>query len=216
MDFVQGLDPSKLSLALTALSFFLSPFASPPYNLPVMLFGTLVQQQEAGVGQALHIVSHCTQLSLDLASTLAVHRSVVAAICLVRDAIPYTALLGASIPFDIIWMIGNSQNGFIRFLSLLLVLLKLPAFISFGLALRQRGGGLGFGSLNIRGNDLGGATVWDSMPGGFGSVGNNGYQNFDDERPAQYSRPTAPAPAAAQTTPPPQAAQPAAQPYQTV
>ncbi|CAK5280229.1 unnamed protein product [Mycena citricolor] len=183
MDFVQGLDPSKLSLALTALSFFLSPFASPPYNLPVMLFGTLVQQQEAGVGQALHI---------------------------------FTALLGASIPFDIIWMIGNSQNGFIRFLSLLLVLLKLPAFISFGLALRQRGGGLGFGSLNIRGNDLGGATVWDSMPGGFGSVGNNGYQNFDDERPAQYSRPTAPAPAAAQTTPPPQAAQPAAQPYQTV
>ncbi|TRM66325.1 hypothetical protein BD626DRAFT_566939 [Schizophyllum amplum] len=44
MDFVQGLDPSKLVLAETALSFLLSPFAAPPYNLVIFLFGTYAQE----------------------------------------------------------------------------------------------------------------------------------------------------------------------------
>ncbi|KAJ7487606.1 hypothetical protein B0H11DRAFT_1664055, partial [Mycena galericulata] len=121
----KGLDPSKLTLGLTALSFIISPFASPPYNLPILLFGTLAQQQENSDGQALQTV----------------------------------CLLGVSVVFDIIWMImpEHDQSGFIRFLTLLLVLLKIPTFIAFGLALRQRGGsfsGLG----GIRGGDLGGAT----------------------------------------------------------
>ncbi|KAH8997308.1 hypothetical protein EDB92DRAFT_2112052 [Lactarius akahatsu] len=38
-DFVQGLDASKLILAEAALSFVVSPFSSPAYNLPVFLFG---------------------------------------------------------------------------------------------------------------------------------------------------------------------------------
>ncbi|KAJ7932392.1 hypothetical protein B0H13DRAFT_1955233 [Mycena leptocephala] len=156
MDFVQNLDPSKLTLGLTALSFVISPFAAPVYNLPILLFGHLAQTQEQD-GQALQI---------------------------------FTGLLGGSAIFDVIWMASNEQNGFIRFLTILLLILKMPTFVAFGLALRQRGGQLG--GLGIRSNDLSGATVWDSMPGGFGSGGNNGYQNLDEERPAQYSRPAPP------------------------
>ncbi|KAJ6575122.1 hypothetical protein B0H19DRAFT_1127248 [Mycena capillaripes] len=122
MEFVQGLDPSKLTLGLTALSFIISPFTAPPYNLPIMLFGTLVvQQQENSDGQALQT---------------------------------FAGLLGASVVFDIIWMIKNEQNGFIKVLTLLLLLLKIPAFVSFGLALRQRGGQFS----GLRSSDLNGAT----------------------------------------------------------
>ncbi|KAJ7293584.1 hypothetical protein C8J57DRAFT_1211068 [Mycena rebaudengoi] len=180
MDFVQGLDPGKLILGLTSLSFIISPFSAPPYNFPLFLFGLLAQQQESSDGQALQI---------------------------------FTAMLGASGVLDIIWMLmkDHEQHGFIRFLTILLLFLKFPTFVAFGLALRQRG------AIQFSGRDLGGATVWDSMPGGFG-VGNNGYQNVDEERPAQYARP-APPPAmpAAQPAQPP-AQQPAAAPgsYQTV
>ncbi|KAJ6509543.1 hypothetical protein C8R47DRAFT_1208697 [Mycena vitilis] len=155
MDFVQNLDPSKLTVGLTALSFIISPFAAPPYNLPILLFGILAQQQESPDGQALQI---------------------------------FTGLLGGSAVFDVIWMMRNDQDGFIKLLTVLLLLLKLPTFVAFSLALRQRGGQ--FSGLGIRGGDLSGATVWDSMPGGLG--GNSGYQNLDEERPAQYSRPAPP------------------------
>ncbi|KAH9081663.1 hypothetical protein EDB83DRAFT_2512519 [Lactarius deliciosus] len=37
-DFVQGLDASKLILAEAALSFVVSPFSAPAYNLPIFLF----------------------------------------------------------------------------------------------------------------------------------------------------------------------------------
>jgi len=39
MDFIQNLDPNKLLVAETALSFFLSIFDSPSYNFPLFLFG---------------------------------------------------------------------------------------------------------------------------------------------------------------------------------
>ncbi|KAH9065754.1 hypothetical protein EDB87DRAFT_1593000 [Lactarius vividus] len=42
-DFVQGLDASKLILAEAALSFVVSPFSAPAYNLPIFLFGLYVQ-----------------------------------------------------------------------------------------------------------------------------------------------------------------------------
>ncbi|KAF7306932.1 hypothetical protein MIND_00485800 [Mycena indigotica] len=180
MDYVQNLDPSKLLLGLTALSFVTSPFQAPPYNLPIMLFGSLAQQQDANMN------------SDNQASQT------------------FAGLLGGSIVFDIIWMTSNSQNVFIRLLTVLQLLLKVPTFFAFGLALRQRGGQ--FSGLNIRGGDLGGATVWDSMPGSFGAVG-NGYQNLDEERPprAAPSMPTAhPAP------PPSQPPAATTAPYQTV
>ncbi|KAJ7783794.1 hypothetical protein DFH07DRAFT_948796 [Mycena maculata] len=182
MDFIQTLDPSKLILGLTALSFIISPFAAPPYNLPILLFGILAQQQENSDGQALHI---------------------------------FTGLLGVSVFFDIIWMVQNGQNSFIRVITVLLLLLKVPTFITFGLSLRQRGSrftGLG----GIRSSDLGGATVWDSMPGGFGSSGNGGYQNVDEERPAaQYLKPTPP-PASTPVAQPAAQAPAAPGAYQTV
>ncbi|KAH7883593.1 hypothetical protein F5I97DRAFT_1544711 [Phlebopus sp. FC_14] len=43
-DFVQGLDSGKLVLVGTVLSFAISPFSSPGYNLPIFLFGTFVQE----------------------------------------------------------------------------------------------------------------------------------------------------------------------------
>jgi hypothetical protein len=47
-DFIQGLDASKLILAEAALSFVVSPFSAPAYNLPIFLFGLYVQgSQEA-------------------------------------------------------------------------------------------------------------------------------------------------------------------------
>ncbi|KAF9785856.1 hypothetical protein BJ322DRAFT_745950 [Thelephora terrestris] len=43
-DFVQALDHSKLVFFGTVLSAIVSPFSSPTYNLPIYLFGTLVQE----------------------------------------------------------------------------------------------------------------------------------------------------------------------------
>ncbi|KAF9453811.1 hypothetical protein P691DRAFT_812423 [Macrolepiota fuliginosa MF-IS2] len=149
MDFVQGLDSSKLVLGGVALSFLISLFSSPPYNLPIFLFGTYVQEQ-----------SEATQ-SLQT----------------------FAGLLGISAIFDVIWMMRNDQSGFIKFLTVILTLLKIPTFFAFLLVMRQRGtqfGGLRAGE---------GATVW-SMPGGFTSSGREGYQNVDDESFNHQPRPT--------------------------
>jgi len=43
-DFIQALDPAKLVLVETALSFISSPFSGPSYNLPIFLFGTYAQE----------------------------------------------------------------------------------------------------------------------------------------------------------------------------
>jgi hypothetical protein len=74
MDFIQGLDPSRLVLAETVyiflpdiiawgscsiaqvLSFLISPFTSPPYNLAIFLFGVYAQENTEGV-QALQTVN---------------------------------------------------------------------------------------------------------------------------------------------------------------
>lgn len=154
MDFIQSLDPSKLVLAGMTLSFVTSPFAAPPYNLAIFLFGIYVSESsEAFIGlQAL------------------------------------TALLGASTIADFIWMLKNSQNGFIKFLTVLLLILKIPTFLAFGNLLRERRTQHGFGSLNIPGGDVSGPTIW-SMPGGFTSGGRDGYQSVGDEPAAQPAAP---------------------------
>jgi len=43
-DFLQALDPSKLVLAETFLSFITAPFSAPTYNLPIFLFGLYAQE----------------------------------------------------------------------------------------------------------------------------------------------------------------------------
>jgi len=168
MDFVQSLDPSKLVLAGTALSFLLSIAATPPYNLPLFLFGCYAQE-----------ATEATQ-SLQI----------------------FTGLLGVSSVFDIVWMIKNEQNGFFKFLTVCLLLLKVPTLLAFANALRQRGGQFGgLGSAN-----LGGPTVW-SMPGGFTSGGREGYQTVDDDAFVRNIRPGPPVP---QKAAPPPADLPAA------
>ncbi|KAF8973931.1 hypothetical protein BDZ97DRAFT_2069970 [Flammula alnicola] len=155
MDFVQTLDPSKLVLAGTGLSFLLSITAAPPYNLPIFLFGCYAQEATEA--------SQSVQI--------------------------FTGLLGTSTVFDIIWMVKNEQNGFFIFLTVCLLLLKLPTLLAFVMALRQRGGQFGgLGSAN-----LGGPTVW-SMPGGFTSGGREGYQTVDEESFVRNVRPGPPVP----------------------
>ncbi|KAG6842203.1 hypothetical protein C0991_000173 [Blastosporella zonata] len=157
MDFVQSLDLSKLVLAETILSFVVSPFVAPPYNLPIFLFGKYVQDNTEAI-QSLQI---------------------------------FTGLLAVSTVFDLVWMSTNAQNGFIKFLCIIILLLKIPTFLAFGLSLRQRG--TTFGGLGVGGQDISGPTVW-AMPGGFTSGGREGYQTVDEERPARNSRPPAPPP----------------------
>ncbi|KAJ7597045.1 hypothetical protein C8J56DRAFT_1159029 [Mycena floridula] len=163
MDFIQNLDPSKLVLVQTILSFLLAPFAAPPYNFPLFLFGTYSQD------------------NADSESSLQT----------------FTGLLGGSMIFDVVWMIQNEQGGLTKFLTVVLLLLKIPTFLTF--AVKQRGGGQLAGLGGIRGGDLSGATVW-SMPGGFTSTGREGYQSLDEpasERPVPagvpVTKPTVPA-----------------------
>jgi len=155
MDFVQSLDPSKLVLAgtvrtsmpgsqqcvikllLQGLSFFLALGVSPPYNLPVFLFGCYAQENTEAV-QSLQTVSFpCKSWSLGMLYSFLPFQ--------------FTSLLGVSFIFDIIWTIRNDQHGFFKFLTILLILLKIPTFFAFMMALRQRGltagnFGIGLGS----------------------------------------------------------------------
>lgn len=139
-DFIQGLDPGKLVLAGTVLSFITSPFSAPPYNLPIFLLGTFAQESNDAV-QSLRVFTGC---------------------------------LAGSVVYDLIWMITNHQHVLSKLLTVLLFLLKFPTIAVFLFTLRQRG------TRFTLGTDLGGTTVW-SMPGGFTSMGREGYQTVDDE-----------------------------------
>ncbi|CCM07098.1 uncharacterized protein FIBRA_09425 [Fibroporia radiculosa] len=48
-DFLQRLDTSKLVLVGTGLSFAVSAFEAPKYNLPIFLFGIYAQENPDGV-----------------------------------------------------------------------------------------------------------------------------------------------------------------------
>jgi hypothetical protein len=173
MDFIQSLDPTKLILAGTTLSFVMSPFSSPPYNLAIFLFGIYVSESSEAF--------------------LAVQA--------------LTVLLGASAITDFIWMLKNNQYGFIKFLTVLLLLLKIPTFFAFGLTIRERRAQHGIGGLGIRGGDINGPTIW-SMPGGFTSAPRDGYQTVEDEptsHPTAVKTPSGPQPALARQSeaPPP-------------
>ncbi|PSS37740.1 hypothetical protein PHLCEN_2v433 [Hermanssonia centrifuga] len=159
-EFLQALDPSKLVLVETFLSFVTCAFAAPSYNLPIFLFGIYAQESAEAV----------------------------------QSLKSFTLLLAGSIVLDIIWMARNHQNWFIRTVTILTQILKVPTVLAFGAALRQRGAQ--FSGIGFRGNDLSGATVW-SMPGGFtsfGTGGREGYQNVDDETDVPTAKPPGPTP----------------------
>ncbi|KAI6162196.1 hypothetical protein EDD17DRAFT_595381 [Pisolithus thermaeus] len=132
-DFVQALDPGSWS-------WLGRPFSAPPYNLPIFLFGTLVQESNDAV-QSFRVFTGC---------------------------------LAASIVYDLIWMFSNHQTVLSKLLTVLLFLLKFPTTAVFLFTLRQRG------TRFTLGTDLGGTTVW-SMPGGYTSMGREGYQTVDEE-----------------------------------
>jgi len=108
----------------------------------------------------------------------------------------FVAITGASMVLDIIFLSRHEQNWFIKLITIIVLLLKLPTFLVFGQALRQRGPGLG--GLGINAGDLSGPTVW-SMPGGFTSGGRDGYQNVDEEPPSRAAPPRSSAPPPAPT-----------------
>ncbi|KZP31341.1 hypothetical protein FIBSPDRAFT_1037785 [Athelia psychrophila] len=110
----------------------------------------------------------------------------------------FVAATAASMVLDIIFLSRNEQNWFIKLITIVILILKLPTFLVFGQALRQRGPGLG--GLGINAGDLSGPTVW-SMPGGFTSGGREGYQNVDEEPQARAPPPRSAAPRS--TAPPP-------------
>lgn len=127
---------------LQILSFILSPFAAPAYNLPIFLFGTLVHES-SDAPQSLKLV-RCPHVPLCPYSQL--------------KLLPqFCGTLTASILFDIIWVFRHEQNTLSRILLFLLWLLKartpsawmeprpltqptqLPTAATFLAALHQRG-----------------------------------------------------------------------------
>ncbi|OCH96161.1 hypothetical protein OBBRIDRAFT_702173, partial [Obba rivulosa] len=68
----------------------------------------------------------------------------------------FMQLLAGSFVYDIVWMARNRQSWFIRLVTILVLILKIPTALAFFTALRQRGAQ--FGNLGFRGNDAGGAT----------------------------------------------------------
>ncbi|KAH8102664.1 hypothetical protein BXZ70DRAFT_1006572 [Cristinia sonorae] len=62
-EFIQALDPSKLLLAESVLSFATTPFTAPLYNFPLFLFGVYAQEnQEAN--DSLKLFSGFTAVSV--------------------------------------------------------------------------------------------------------------------------------------------------------
>ncbi|EAU92991.2 hypothetical protein CC1G_06711 [Coprinopsis cinerea okayama7 len=103
----------------------------------------------------------------------------------------FTGLLAASILFDVISFFTIQHTFWTSILTVFLLLLKVPTFLAFTAALRQRGSEL---SLGMGGANIQGATLW-AMPGGFTSNSRDGYQPVDDDafvRPAHQSIPTNP------------------------
>jgi len=90
----------------------------------------------------------------------------------------FVTATAASMILDIIFLARHEQNWFIKLITIVILILKLPTFLVFGQALRQQGSGIG--GLGINPGNLSGPTVW-SMPGGFTSGGRDGYQTVDEE-----------------------------------
>jgi len=103
----------------------------------------------------------------------------------------FTGLLAVSGILDFIWLLRNEQNPFIKAISILILILKVPTFFA-----AQRGSG----AINFPV----GETVW-SMPGGFSSGGGNqaGYQTLGDDiesaRPVPTVRSVPPQPPSSTT-----------------
>ncbi|KAF8335474.1 uncharacterized protein EI90DRAFT_3153049 [Cantharellus anzutake] len=90
----------------------------------------------------------------------------------------FSGLLGTSILFDVVWLVKtHDQNGFIKFLTIINMLLKIPTALATMNTLRSRGGSLS----SFAPGNFASQTVW-TMPGGFGAGGSrDGYQTVEDD-----------------------------------
>ncbi|PPQ80832.1 hypothetical protein CVT25_001957 [Psilocybe cyanescens] len=153
MDFVQTLDPSKLVLAGTGLSFVLSIAATPPYNLAIFLFGCYAQEAAEG-SQSLQTFTGLLGVStiFDVVWMIKNEQHGLfkfLTVCLLLLKVGFPGLL--------------------------------PTFFAFANALRQRGAQFSLGSANLGGPTGIIALILWSMPGGFTSNGREGYQTVDDD-----------------------------------
>lgn len=105
----------------------------------------------------------------------------------------FSALVGLSFLFDLIWLFRHDYNGLIGFIVVIAMLGKIPTFYMILLSLRHRG--LAFGSVLGRGGEdqiAGPNTVWQ-MPGGFTGP-KQGYQNIDEDLETAPGAPSQPPP----------------------
>ena len=94
-------------MLVKGLSFFISPFTAPSYNLPVFLFGVYAQDSEAN--QSLRLV--CL-------SIFGKHDNV-------ADVLEqFTGLLGFSALFDVVFMVRHEMHWFVKIILLIILVLK--------------------------------------------------------------------------------------------
>jgi len=176
MSSFQGIDTQTLITAQAVLAFIAAPYVSPPYNLPLFLFGIYASERT------------------DSSDSLRL----------------FSGFLTLSFVFDIIWLAKTSgQNGFIKFLTIINLIVKVPTLFASLNTLRLRGDSIAssFANAPFGSNQ----PVW-SMPGGFSS--RDGYQTVDDDLEGANTPPRAPPKAPASPPQQPQSAPPGG--YQTL
>lgn len=94
------------------LSFAVSPFTSPTYNLPVFLFGLYVQESQ-----------EASHLSLQAVSPILSYQP----LCVLNQQPQFSGLLAVSALFDILWFTQNTQSALIRLFSIIIFFLKVNA-----------------------------------------------------------------------------------------
>jgi hypothetical protein len=157
MEYVQTLDPARLVLAGTALSFITAGFGDMTVNFPLYLggYGLLLVGQQVEGTDALQAVSELQITFLSIQYTYIY-------------SLQLLILLASSTVFDVIHL-AASINWFLKLLNVLQLILKVsnpicvglvlypvnsqvPTCLSLMMALRSKG------NLGIRGSDLNGPT----------------------------------------------------------
>ncbi|KAG8221647.1 hypothetical protein J3R82DRAFT_1927 [Butyriboletus roseoflavus] len=185
-DLIQGLDPGKLVLGGAVLSFIMSPFSAPAYNLPIFLFGALVHESSDAV-QSLKLFSGILSASM-LFDIIWVFNN---------EHSGFVKLL-----LFLLWLLKFPTTA--TFLATLRH--RGSQFMGLGPDTSGPTGKSLFSSWThtsyvIRITDS--AAVW-SMPGGFTSGGREGYQVVDDEPRVSVPRGPHPPPKTTVVAPTPQ------------
>ncbi|KAI0814957.1 hypothetical protein BC629DRAFT_826329 [Irpex lacteus] len=137
-DFIQALDPAKLVLVETALSFATSAFAAPVYNLPIFLFGTYAQEASEAIQ------------SLQTFTILVAASALYDIIWLARHEQNWLIRI-----LSILILILKVRSYYMHVIHHL-TSTQAPTVLAFAAALRQRG--TQFSGLSFTGNNLNGAT----------------------------------------------------------